>query len=520
MINFIHRIIVNTPALVVIFFSAICIAVMIYFTPVLDRDEARYAQTSFQISETNDFINLKFDESLRLKKPPGIYWIQFATYKLLNNFSDKEIWMFRIPSFLSFILMLFYTHKLARLLFYDLNTMIPLAALAGTIIVIFESLQGTTDMAYASFSLMSYYYFYKSFHEDKIYSYIFFIITSLIAILIKGPTFLIILIPLLVFKLLDFNILLKKKLLQLSNLSIVVFLTILLAIIYNMLTEGQFLQQSLIKDFGNKLISTQESHGGIFGYYLLGSFVIIFPIYPLLIIGIFYNFFKKINWDKNLIIILSSIFLYVLILEIIPTKLPHYILPVVPLMAIYMSRTLEFIEFKWSKILLGFNAGLVIALIFLDIKAYEITGENRNNFSYIYYGLMVIPLVLNPIFFKNNQSLMNIVKLSSLSSSFLVFITVLNLVFIHKNLWIADGIKDFVNSHYGCGEDYNINIIGINEPSLLFTFYENFKLESNCNIYIKASELNDIPIDNTNSTNKTFFNYSNGKKINLNFSKQ
>jgi hypothetical protein len=209
-----------------------------------------------------------------------------------------------------------------------------------------------------------------------------------------------------------------------------------------------------------------------------------------------------------------------LILEIIPTKLPHYILPVVPLMAIYMSRTLEFIEFKWSKILLGLNAGLVIALIFLDIKAYEITGENRNNFSYIFYGLMVIPLVLNPIFFKNNQSLLNIVKLSSLSSSFLVLITVLNLVFIHKNLWIADGIKDFVNSHYGCSDDYNINIDGINEPSLMFTFYQNFKLESNCNIYIKASELNDIPIDNTNSTNKTFFNYSNGKKINLNFSKQ
>ena len=107
---------------------------------------------------------------------------------------------------------------------------------------------------------------------------------------------------------------------------------------------------------------------------------------------------------------------------------------------------------------------------------------------------MVIPLVLNPIFFKNNQSLMNIVKLSSLSSSFLVFITVLNLVFIHKNLWIADGIKDFVNSHYECSDDYNINIDGINEPSLMFTFYENFKLESNCNIYIKASELNDIPM--------------------------
>ena len=179
MLNFIHRIIINTPILVIIFFSIMCVAIMVYITPVIDRDEARYAQTSFQISETNDFINLKFDESLRLKKPPGIYWMQFASYKIFNNFLDKEIWMFRIPSFLSLILMLLFTHKLARLLFYDLNTMIPLAALAGTIIVIFESLQATTDMAYTAFSLMSYYYFIKCFQEEKNYSHIFFIITSL-----------------------------------------------------------------------------------------------------------------------------------------------------------------------------------------------------------------------------------------------------------------------------------------------------------------------------------------------------
>ena len=519
MLNFIHRIIINTPILVIIFFSIMCVAIMIYITPVLDRDEARYAQTSFQISETNDFINLKFDESLRLKKPPGIYWMQFASYKIFNKFLDKEIWMFRIPSFLSLILMLLFTHKLARLLFYDLNTMIPLAALAGTVIVMFESLQATTDMAYTAFSLMSYYYFIKCFQEEKNYSHIFFIITSLIAMLIKGPIFLIIVGTALIFKLVDLNISMKKKIIQLSNLSIVIFISIFLALFYNILTEGQFFQQSLIKDFGGKLIETQESHGGIFGYYLLGSFLIVFPIYPLLIIGIFYNFFKKINWDKNLLMILSSIFVFLLLLEIIPTKLPHYILPVVPLMAIYLSRTLEFIEFKWSKIFLGLNIALIIILILIDLKAYEITGQERNNLSLFYYGFMIIPLILNPIFFKNNQSLLNVVKLSSLSSSFLVLITVANLVFLHKNIWIADGIEDFINMHYECGQDYNINISGINEPSLLFKFYENYKLTSDCNIQIHVSDLDNMPIDNTSSTNQTFFNYSNGKKINLNFSK-
>ena len=56
-------------------FSAICIAVMIYFTQVLDRDEARYAQTSFQISETNDFINQN-------KK---YIMIHIYMYKAMNN---------------------------------------------------------------------------------------------------------------------------------------------------------------------------------------------------------------------------------------------------------------------------------------------------------------------------------------------------------------------------------------------------------------------------------------------------
>ena len=520
MLNFINRIIINVPIFFVVFFSTVCIAILIYMTPVLDRDEARYAQTSFQISETNDFINLKFDESLRLKKPPGIYWMQFASYKLLNNFFEKEIWMFRIPSFLSFILMLFFTHKLARLLFYDLNTMIPLAALSGTIIVMFESLQATTDMSYTAFSLMSYYYFLKSFEHEKNYSNILFVITSLIAMLIKGPMFLIIIGVVLTFKILDFNISKKKKLIQLSNISIVILITIFLAIIYNMLTKGQFFQQSLIQDFGNKLIETQESHGGIYGYYFLGSFLIIFPIYPLLIIGIFFNLFKKINWDKNLIIILSSILLFMLSLELVPTKLPHYVLPVVPLMAIYLSRTLEFIEFKWSKILLGINTILVISLIFLDIKAYEITGETRGNLSFLYYGLMTIPLILNPIFFTNNQSLLNIIKISSISSSFLVLITVLNLIYAHKNIWIAAGIENYINRHYECNQNYNINIKGINEPSLVFKFYRNFQLSSDCNIKIQASDIDNMPIDDTSSTNQSFFNYSNGKKINLNFTKQ
>lgn len=528
MFSFIQRILINTPALLVIVLAIISISTLAYVTPVIDRDEARYAQTSFQISETNDFLNLKFDDEPRLKKPPGIYWMQFTSYKVLSSFFDKEIWIFRIPSLLSFLLLLFYSHKLGRLLFYDLNTTIPLAAISGTLIVVYEAFQATTDMSYAAFALISYYYFIKIFNEDKFFLSIFFILSSLVAMIIKGPIFLIITLIIFINNLVDFNISIKKKILQISNISAVILISIILAIIYNVITNGQFFQESIVKDFGNKLISAQESHGGFFGYYLIGSVFIMYPIYPLFIIGVFFNVFKKMNWNKNLILLLSSSLSFLFLLELIPTKLPHYVLPIVPLICIYLSRTLEFVEFKWSKALLVLNVLVPIGIIFADFMSYQGlpfsefqgTGEVRTVGSYIYYLLILLIIIINPLFYRNNHSLLSIIKVSTISSLFIIFFTLINLVILHEKIWISKGIKESIEQNYECKNDYNLNIEGIDEPSLYFEFYENFKSYSECSIKVTATNIDDVPINNISSFNKSFFNYSNGKKINLNFSKK
>ena len=44
--------------------------------PVLDRDEARYAQSTKQMLETGNYKSIKFQNTLRSKKPVGIYWFQ------------------------------------------------------------------------------------------------------------------------------------------------------------------------------------------------------------------------------------------------------------------------------------------------------------------------------------------------------------------------------------------------------------------------------------------------------------
>ena len=46
--------------------------------PPIDRDEARFAQATKQMVETGDFVDIRFQDDVRYKKPVGIYWLQAA----------------------------------------------------------------------------------------------------------------------------------------------------------------------------------------------------------------------------------------------------------------------------------------------------------------------------------------------------------------------------------------------------------------------------------------------------------
>ena len=66
--------------------------------PPIDRDEARFAQASRQMAQSNDYINIKFQDEIRAKKPIGIYWLQAFSTKI---FGLEDIGSFRVPSLLS-----------------------------------------------------------------------------------------------------------------------------------------------------------------------------------------------------------------------------------------------------------------------------------------------------------------------------------------------------------------------------------------------------------------------------------
>ena len=130
------------------FLALICFFSTLNMVPPLDRDESRYIQATVQMLETKDFVNINFLESPRLKKPPGIYWLQAISAVGIKNifFLDSApIWAFRIPSAIGASVSIWITFLLGQLLFGRAQGLIAALLLMSSPIVIMESHIAKTD---------------------------------------------------------------------------------------------------------------------------------------------------------------------------------------------------------------------------------------------------------------------------------------------------------------------------------------------------------------------------------------
>src|SRR4029450_9586503 len=68
----------------------------------IDREEAGFAQATKQMVESGDFVDIRFQDDVRYKKPVGIYWMQAAAVETASALGlprpQARIWIYRIPS--------------------------------------------------------------------------------------------------------------------------------------------------------------------------------------------------------------------------------------------------------------------------------------------------------------------------------------------------------------------------------------------------------------------------------------
>ena len=58
--------------------------------PPIDRDEARFAQATKQMVESGDYVDIRFQDEVRYKKPVGIYWLQAGVVKAASALGFRD----------------------------------------------------------------------------------------------------------------------------------------------------------------------------------------------------------------------------------------------------------------------------------------------------------------------------------------------------------------------------------------------------------------------------------------------
>jgi len=349
--------------------------------PVIDRDEARYAQASVQMIESGDYVNIRFQDRARNKKPAGAYWLQTASVQILSDANKREIWPHRIPSVLGALLAVLATYWGGVRMLGREAAMIGSALLAISMLFIFEAHIAKTDALLCGFAALSLASLGHLRNGGGRKSALLFWSALGCAVMIKGP-----ILPLLLGLCLVSLAIWERKVDWAKPLVFwpgpLLFLLIVLPwmILIWRETNGAFFTEAIGGDLTPKLTGGHETHGGPPGYYSVLTWATFWPSCLFLLPGLAFAVRAAKNKaghetpvSKTARLLLCWSVPFFILFEIVPTKLPHYTLPIYPALAlmaaagvITLAKTDEFPILRKLNALIFtlISIGLICALLF------------------------------------------------------------------------------------------------------------------------------------------------------------
>lgn len=340
--------------------------------PPVDRDEARYVQATKQMLETGDYVDIRFQDEHRYKKPVGIYWLQVAAVKLTGQGSDADIWAYRLVSVASGIVAVLMIASLGTYMFGPVAGFGAGLMLIGIFGLGFEARLAKTDATLLAITLVTqaalarFYFAPRRGEVLQAHWWWIFWLGIGAGLLVKGPvTPAVTLLTLAFVAWFDPDRAWLKSLKPLRGILLALIVVLPWFISITMRSGGDFWAESVGRDFLGKLTSGQESHGAPPGYYVLTYGLYMWPFGLLAVIG----GLKALNRfrDPRFLFCLGWYIPFWLLIEAIPTKLPHYPLPAYPgllLLAAWAYFTVEgrAVELKtWQRWIVGLTAlGLVV----------------------------------------------------------------------------------------------------------------------------------------------------------------
>jgi 4-amino-4-deoxy-L-arabinose transferase-like glycosyltransferase len=320
--------------------------------PPVDRDEARFAQATKQMVESGEYVDIRFQDEVRYKKPVGIYWLQAAVVKTAEAVGIPDarttIWLYRIPSLIGASGAVLLTYWAALAFVTRRAALLAALMMASSILLGVEARLAKTDAmllltSVAAMGAMARIYltarrtpeFMPGWKTPAI------LWTALAGgVLLKGPLILMfVVLTALTLSIVDRSWRWIGRMRPFAGLAWLILLVLPWFIAIVAKSGDSFFVKAVGEDMLSKITSGQEAHGAPPGYYLALFWVTFWP--GCVLAGLAAPMVWKARREPGAQFLLAWLVPSWIVFEIVMTKLPHYVLPLYPAIAILIAGILE-----------------------------------------------------------------------------------------------------------------------------------------------------------------------------------
>lgn len=300
--------------------------------PPLDRDESRYAQATSQMLESGDYVDIRYQDEPRWKKPIGIYWMQAVAVAVTSRVENRDIAPYRIPSLLGAMLAAAACAWAGAAMFGQRAGFLAGAILGASFLLSTEAGIAKTDamlcgaVTLAMAGLARIYLAARAGEAPRRpWKFAFWLGLGL-SVLVKGPIGLLVIAPaMMALSIWDRDVSWLKRLGWGWGLPLVALIVGPWAIAITIATDGAFWREAIGGDLAPKITGGDEGHGVFPGAYMLMASLLFFPATLLLPAAV------SAGWSRRAEPAIRFLVCWVvpawIIFELTPTKLAHYTLP-------------------------------------------------------------------------------------------------------------------------------------------------------------------------------------------------
>jgi 4-amino-4-deoxy-L-arabinose transferase-like glycosyltransferase len=461
-------------------FSLLAFAPGIATLPPTDRDESRFVQASKQMVESGDFIDLRFQDEPRYKKPAGIYWLQSAAVLLYGEGTETPIWVYRTVSVAAGIAAVLATAWLGARMFGPAAGMAAGFGLAGILMLGFEARIAKTDAALlavtiaAQAALAHIYLSAREGGQTRLAPWVFWTAQGL-GILVKGPIVAAVSILTIVFVAwFDRDRAWLRRLRAGWGIPLALLIAAPWLALITWKSGGAFWQEAVGQDLLGKVASGQESHGAPPGYFFVLYSATFWPYGVAGMIACLAAL-RRLS-DPRLLFCIAWFLPFWVAIELVPTKLPHYILPVYPAIMLAVAWAVTNLDAA-ADVRTGWRLwlyraallGAVVATLALAVVATGVSPFVIGTFSW--WGLLASILLLAAGWLGSGiwpplEARVRIPAASAASAAAFGILTS-TVVPSLQPVWLSPQIAAAFESVKPC-EDSRLVAAGYHEPSLVF----------------------------------------------------